>query len=58
MTKLKVRKVGNSLRVTLPIQVARALHVGEGDVLRLTEVPDAAGAFLERYKNALRDLAT
>lgn len=73
MVKLTVRKVGNSLGVTLPAQAARALHVKEGDPLYLTEAPDgfrltpydpdfektmeAAEDFMSRYKNALRDLA-
>jgi putative addiction module antidote len=73
LVKLTVRKVGNSLGVTLPAQAARALHVKEGDPLYLTEAPDgfrltpydpdfektmeAAEDFMSRYKNALRDLA-
>ena len=39
MVRLKVRKVGNSLGVTLPAQAAQALHVKEGDQLYLTEAP-------------------
>jgi putative addiction module antidote len=73
MVKLTVRRVGNSLGVTLPAQAARALHVREGDSLYLTEAPDGfrltpydpdferamevAESFMSRYKNALRDLA-
>ncbi len=73
MIKLTVRKVGNSLGVTLPAQAAHALHVREGDPLFLTESPDGfrltpydpeftetlevAEGFMARYKNALRDLA-
>jgi putative addiction module antidote len=73
MVKLTVRKVGNSLGVTLPAQAAQALHVKEGDPLYLTEAPggfrltpydpdfaetmEAAEDFMSRYKNALRDLA-
>jgi len=73
MVKLTVRKVGNSLGVTLPAQAAQAPHVREGDPLYLTEAPDgfrltphdpdfaktieAAEGFMSRYKNALRDLA-
>ena len=73
MVKLTVRKVGNSLGVTLPAQAAQALHVKEGDQLYLTEAPDGfrltpydpdfanamevAEGFMSRYKNALRDLA-
>jgi putative addiction module antidote len=73
MVKLTVRKVGNSLGVTLPAQAAQALRVKEGDQIYLTEAPDgfrltpydpdfaetmeAAESFMSRYKNALRDLA-
>lgn len=73
MVQLKVRRVGNSLGVTLPAATAQALHVREGDILYLTESPDgfrltpydpdfaetmkAADGFLARYRNALRDLA-
>jgi putative addiction module antidote len=73
MVQLKVRKVGNSLGVTLPAEAARALHVKDGDRLFLTEAPGGyritpydpdfaetmkiAEDFLSRYKNALRDLA-
>ena len=73
MIKLKVRKVGNSLGVTLPAEVARALHVREGDPLYLTQAPDGfrltpydpefaegmaiAEEVMARYRNALRELA-
>ena len=73
MIKLKVRKVGNSLGVTLPVQATQALRVREGDAIYLTEAPggfrltsydphfaetmEVAESFLARYKNALRDLA-
>ena len=73
MVKLTVRRVGNSLGVTLPAQAAQVLHVKEGDELYLTEAPggfrltpydptfadtmEAAESFMKRYKNALRDLA-
>ena len=39
MVQLTVRKVGNSLGVTLPVQAAQVLHVREGDKLFLTEAP-------------------
>ena len=39
MVQLKVRKVGNSLGVTLPAEAAQALRVKEGDRLFLTEGP-------------------
>lgn len=73
MVQLTVRKVGNSLGVTLPAQAAQTLHVKEGDKLFLTEAPggfrltpydptfaetmEVAEKFMSRYKNALRDLA-
>jgi len=73
MVQLTVRKVGNSLGVTLPAEAARTLRVKEGDRLFLTESPDGyrltpydpnfeatmkiAEDFMSRYRNALRDLA-
>ena len=73
MFQLKVRKVGNSLGVTLPAAAARMLGVAEGAVLHLTPAPDgfrltphdpafaagmaAADSFMARYRNALRSLA-
>ncbi len=73
MVTLKVRKVGNSLGVTLSAEVAQTLRVREGDQIYLTEAPggfrltsydplfketmELAEDFMRRYKNALRDLA-
>ena len=73
MQKLTVRKVGNSLGVTLPTEAAQILHVKEGDKLFLTEAPGGfrltpydpefeetmrvAEGFMGRYRNALRKLA-
>lgn len=73
MVKLTVRKVGNSLGLTLPAEAAKALRVKEGDALYLTETPEgyqlvahdpdfektmmAAEDFMSRYRNALRELA-
>ena len=73
MVQLTVRKVGNSLGVTLPSQATQALGVKEGDKLFLTETPDGfrvtpydpefeasmklAEGFMSRYRNALRELA-
>jgi putative addiction module antidote len=73
MVRLTVRKVGNSLGVTLPAEAARMLHVQEGDKVFLTEAPggyritpydpdfektmNVAEGFMGRYKNALRKLA-
>ena len=73
MVKLKIRKVGNSLGLTLPSDTAKALRVKEGDAVYLTETPEgfqltahdpdfgatmkAAEDFMTRYRNALRELA-
>jgi putative addiction module antidote len=73
MVKLTVRRVGNSLGVTLPIEAVKALRVQEGDALYLTETPEGyqivahdpefekamatAEDFMARYRNALRELA-
>ncbi len=73
MVQLTVRKVGNSLGLTLPAPVALALGVKEGDKIFLTEAPDGfhitpydpefeetvklAEGFMKRYRNALRELA-
>lgn len=73
MVQLTVRKIGNSLGLTLPAQAAQALGVKAGDKLFLTEAPDGfhitpydpefaatmkvAGGVIGRYRNALRQLA-
>jgi putative addiction module antidote len=73
MTKLKVRKVGNSLGVILPQEALAALRVGEDDVLHLIATPDgyrltpydpelerqleAGRAFMKERRNVLRALA-
>jgi putative addiction module antidote len=73
MTRLKVRKIGNSLGVILPKQVAARLGVGEGDGLSCNETSqgyelsgydplfekklDAARKVTRRYRNALKQLA-
>lgn len=73
MVKLTVRRVGNSLGVTLPVEAIKALRVGEGDALYLTETPEGfqlvahdpdfeesmaiAEGFMRRYRNTLRELA-
>lgn len=73
MVQLTVRKVGNSLGLTLPGAAAKALGVKEGDKLFLTEAPDGfhitpydpefeatlktAEGFMGRYRNALREFA-
>ena len=71
--KMKVRKIGNSVGLILPKEVAEQLHVGEDDTVHY--VVDANGlhvtpfdpdfdaameAFVEtrrKYRNALRALA-
>ena len=74
MVQLKIRKVGNSLGVTLPVEATRALKGREGDKIYLVQGPDgafritpydpdfsdameAAGRFMARYRNTLRELA-
>jgi putative addiction module antidote len=73
MVKLTVRRVGNSLGLTLPAEAVKALRIGEGDTLYLTETPEGyqliahdpefekametAEGFLKRYRNALKELA-
>lgn len=70
---VKLRKIGNSLGLILPKEVADQMHVGEGDMLHV--VTDANGAHLtpfdpnfdaamdafeqtrRKYRNALRALA-
>jgi len=39
MNELKIRKVGNSLAVTVPVSVAAQMKVSEGDAVYLTELP-------------------
>lgn len=73
MVKLTIRRVGNSLGVTLPAETIKMLRVSEGDAVYLTETPegyqlvahdpefaesmDIAEGFMKRYRNALRELA-
>ncbi|MGD9548513.1 MAG: AbrB/MazE/SpoVT family DNA-binding domain-containing protein [Candidatus Krumholzibacteriia bacterium] len=73
MIKLTIRRVGNSLGLTLPAEAAKALRVQEGDSIYLTETPEgyqlvpydpdfektmkAAEGFMSRFRNALRELA-
>ncbi len=42
MLDLKVRKVGNSLGVTLPRDVLKRLHLKDGDKIFLVEAPDGS----------------
>ena len=73
MHKLKVRKIGSSLGVILPVEILQNLHVGEGDELSVVLDHDGAKltphdpvfedgmkafeSFRKRYRNALRKLA-
>ncbi len=73
MYQLKIRRIGNSLGVTLPKEALAKLDVGEGEILFLTETPDgfrvtpydekfekAMKAFertRKKFRNAFRELA-
>lgn len=73
MYELKIRRIGNSLGLTLPREALARLQVADGDRIFLTETPDgflltpydetfraAMEAFEEgsaRFRNALRELA-
>lgn len=39
MSEVKLRKVGNSLAITVPVPMAARMKVAEGDTLYLTELP-------------------
>ncbi len=72
MYNLKIRRVGNSLGVTIPKAALEELNVGEGDVLCLSSAPDgfrvtphddvfakgmkALEKGQRQYRNALREL--
>ncbi|OKH25976.1 addiction module antidote protein [Hydrococcus rivularis NIES-593] len=71
--KLKLRKIGNSLGITIPKEVLEKFKLGEGDSLSLFETREgiqltpydpefekAMEIYREgsiKYKNALRELA-
>ncbi|MEL6567629.1 MAG: AbrB/MazE/SpoVT family DNA-binding domain-containing protein [Pseudomonadota bacterium] len=73
MTKLKIRKIGNSLGVVIPADDLARQKVEEGDVLILSHTPtglkldvydpevaeqvDAGREIARRYRNTLRELA-
>ncbi len=73
MYKLKVRKIGNSLGVTLPKEALADLDVGEGDELYVTRTKDglnvssydetfekgmvAYARTRKKFRNAFRELA-
>ncbi len=72
-TKLKVRKIGNSLGVILTKEAVEALQVSEDSTLYLTDAPNGLRVTAEdpefaecmaivdeisvQYRNALRELA-
>lgn len=39
MEEVKIRKVGNSLTMTVPKAVASRMNVAEGDAVYITEIP-------------------
>ncbi len=71
--KLKVRRIGGSLGVTLPKELLDDLGVGEGDALYSVRTPNGveltpydpdfaevledARDFMRRHRNAMRELA-
>jgi putative addiction module antidote len=73
MVELKLRKIGNSLGVTLPQEAVAHLGAREGDRLFLVETPEGyqvtaydplfarkmevAESLMARYRNTLRELA-
>lgn len=73
MHKVKLRRIGNSLGMTIPKEALARLKVEEGDQLILTECKDGyivtpydaefeeamqiSGDGTRRYRNALRELA-
>jgi putative addiction module antidote len=73
MTKLKLRRIGNSYGVILPKEILATLQVKDGDTVYATATPDGvqltagdpnfaaameANAEAKRqYRNALRELA-
>lgn len=73
MYQLKIRKIGNSLGVTIPQEILKKLNVSEGDSVFVTETPEgiqitphdpdfqasmeAFSKTRKKYRNALRELA-
>jgi antitoxin component of MazEF toxin-antitoxin module len=57
MYTLKIRKIGNSLGVTLPKEALQKLRVQEGDSVFVTETPmEAYRKVSTKYRNALHEL--
>lgn len=73
MYQIKIRKIGNSLGVTIPQEILKKLNVSEGDSVFVTETPEgvqitpydpdfqasmqAFAKTRKKYRNALRELA-
>jgi putative addiction module antidote len=73
MQLLKIHKIGNSLGITLPIELLQKLQVGEGDSILAIETADgiqitnsdpefelgleAYRKVANKYRNALHELA-
>lgn len=59
MHKLKIRKVGNSLGLTLPKEALAELEVGEGDELCLTRTKNGlmVTAYDEKFEEGMKAYA-
>jgi len=73
MSRIKVRRFGNSLGIVLPREVVNHLQTGDGQTLFLIEAPDGyrltpydpaferkmakAEDIIRRYRNTLHELA-
>ncbi len=73
MYSLKIRKIGNSLGVTLPKEALEKMSVSEGDIIFLTDSPEgfkvtpydetfekamtAFGRTRSKFRNAFKELA-
>jgi putative addiction module antidote len=73
VTALKLRKIGNSVGLTLPSEILGELRLSEGDVVHLTKAPgglylspydpafeqqmSAARKVMKKRRNVLRELA-
>ena len=73
MYSLKIRKIGNSLGVTLPKEALEKMLVSEGDIIFLTDSPEgfkvtpydetfekamtAFGRTRSKFRNAFKELA-
>ena len=71
--KLKIKKIGDSLSVSIPHEILEQMNVGEGDSLYVTQTPEGiylttedpefktvmetARDISDRYRNALQELA-